>query len=73
MPHPLTLDTRGLSCPQPALQTSEAMQRMGKGSLEVLVDPGTAQDNVVRLAQRAGWSVTEEPQADGSLKLRLQK
>jgi TusA-related sulfurtransferase len=73
MPQPITLDTRGLSCPQPALQTSEALRRLGGGSLAVLVDPGTAQDNVARLARRAGWSVTEELQADGSLRLTLQK
>jgi hypothetical protein len=33
----------------------------------------TARDNVVRLAERAGWQVTEAEAPDGSLRLTLRK
>ncbi len=68
-----SVDTRGLSCPQPALQTSQALRGLAGGTVEVLVDSGTAQDNVTRVAERAGWRVTEASQADGSVKLTLRK
>ncbi len=67
------LDTRGLSCPQPALQAMQTLRPLVGGTVEVLVDPGTARDNVTRIAERAGWHVSEEEQGDGSLKLILRK
>jgi TusA-related sulfurtransferase len=73
MPKNTTVDTRGLSCPQPALQASQLLQQLALGTVEVLVDAGTAQDNVIRVAERAGWHVTEEAQVDGSVMLVLRK
>jgi tRNA 2-thiouridine synthesizing protein A len=73
MPKHTTVDTRGLSCPQPALQTHQTIHGLAGGTVEVLVDSGTARDNVTRVAERAGWRVGEEAQADGSLKLILRK
>ncbi len=73
MPNPVRLDTRGLSCPQPALQATQTLRPLAGGTVEVLVDPGTARDNVTRVAERAGWRVSEEEQGDGSLKLILWK
>jgi TusA-related sulfurtransferase len=68
-----TIDARGLSCPQPAMLTRQALQRMSSGSLEVLVDSGTSRDNVTRLAERAGWRVQIHEQPDGSFRLVLEK
>ena len=68
-----TLDVRGLSCPQPALQTKQTIRNMDSGTMEVLVDSQTSRDNVSRLAQKAGWAVTVEEQPDGSFKLILKK
>jgi TusA-related sulfurtransferase len=73
MANTVTLDTRGLSCPQPALQATHALRPLAGGTVEVFVDPGTARDNVTRIAERAGWRVTEEEQSDGSLRLILRK
>ncbi len=68
-----TLDVRGLSCPQPALQTKQTIKKMGSGTLEVLVDTQTSRDNVSRLAQKAGWDVTVEDPPEGGFKLILKK
>lgn len=68
-----TIDARGLSCPQPAMLTRQAMQKMDKGTVEVLVDSGTARENVSRLAKNAGWAVTIEDKPDGSFRIVLKK
>jgi len=68
-----TVDARGLSCPQPAMMARQAIQKMEKGSVEVLVDSGTARENVSRLAKSAGWTVTVEDQPDGSSRIMLKK
>lgn len=73
MPGIQRLDVRGLSCPQPALRTTEVLSRLTAGTLEVLLDAGTARDNVVRIAERAGWQIAEQDEPDGGLRLILRK
>lgn len=68
-----TVDTRGLSCPQPAMLTRQAIQKLDNGTLEVLVDSGAARENVSRLAKNAGWAVTMEEQPEGSCRIVLKK
>ncbi|NLV74094.1 MAG: SirA family protein [Chloroflexi bacterium] len=51
------IDTRGLSCPQPVLLVRKAIEA-GQKPLQVLTDSATARDNVRRLAERLGLSVT---------------
>ncbi len=66
------IDARGLSCPQPVLDTLAKIDSMGSGELEVLVDTEAAKENVSRAAQGKGWtvgSVTEE--GDGEYRLKL--
>jgi TusA-related sulfurtransferase len=56
------IDARGLSCPQPVLDTLAKIESMGSGKLEVMVDTEAAKENVSRSAQGKGWhveSVTE--------------
>jgi tRNA 2-thiouridine synthesizing protein A len=67
------IDARGLSCPQPALMTQQAIKKMDKGFIEVLVDSGTARENVSRLARSTGWSVDIKDQSDGSCRIVLKK
>ncbi len=45
------VDARGLSCPQPVVLTSKAIEA-GAESLEVLVDNEVSKENVLRLAKR---------------------
>jgi tRNA 2-thiouridine synthesizing protein A len=68
-----TVDARGLSCPQPVILTRQAINELSKGTVEVLVDSGTARDNVSRLGKKSGWSVKLEDQPDGSCRIVLQK
>ena len=67
------VDVRGLSCPQPALQTKQTIKKLNSGTVEVLVDSQTSCDNVSRLAQKAGWDVAVEEQPDGGFKLTLRR
>ena len=61
----MTLDVRGLSCPQPALLAKQALSKTDCGALEVLLDSATSRDNVSRIARKAGWSIKEEDIPDG--------
>lgn len=66
------IDARGLSCPQPVLLAKKAMDKLGKGTLEVIVDTVTSRENISRLARNAGFQVTVEEKA-GEFLLRLMK
>lgn len=60
------VDARGLSCPQPVMMTLEAIKRLGKGEIEILVDTDTSKENVMRLVQSQGWDVSGlEPDGTG--------
>ena len=67
------VDARGLSCPQPVMLASKAIKKLKKGAIEVLVDSGTAHDNVSRLGKNSGWAVTVEEQPEGSYRIVLKK
>ena len=67
------VDARGLSCPEPVLLTNKAISKLSGGTIEVLVDSGTARENVSRLAKSSGWSVIIDEQPDGSSKMVLNK
>ncbi len=60
-----TVDATGLSCPQPALMTRDALRRQEAGVVEVLVDTSTSRDNVVRVARSAGWEAKVAERAGG--------
>jgi len=45
------IDARGLSCPQPVVLTSKAIQG-GADDLEVLVDNEVSKENVLRIAKK---------------------
>ncbi len=53
-----TVDARGLSCPQPVILAKKALEE--NDEVVVLVDDGTAAENVKRLAANMGFSVQEE-------------
>ncbi len=52
-----TVDARGLSCPQPVLDTLAMIVKMGKGELLVMVDTEASKENVSRAVQAKGWQV----------------
>ncbi|GAB4402605.1 MAG: sulfurtransferase TusA family protein [Anaerolineales bacterium] len=67
----VTVDARGLSCPQPVMLAKQAIDK-GEFPIEVLVDTVTSRENVRRLAQRLGLKVQAEPSGDG-FKVTLDK
>ena len=66
------VDARGLSCPQPVLETKRAVEKSTGGEIEVLVDTATSRENVMRFARNAGWQPSFE-EADGYFRIALKK
>jgi selenium metabolism protein YedF len=58
----VTVDARGLACPQPVIETRNAMQQTDQ--VVTLVDSETSLTNVSRMAEKAGWQVKVVPQGD---------
>ncbi|MDW7972088.1 MAG: sulfurtransferase TusA family protein [Thermodesulfovibrio sp.] len=67
------VDARGLSCPEPVLLTFEAIKKIGKGEIEILVDTDTSRENVSRAAQSMGWQITNLEQKEGYYKVKIVK
>jgi len=67
-----TLDCRGMSCPQPVLETKKALEKSGPEGVLVLVDNPGSKENVRRFGESQGYQVdiTEEK---GAFRLRLKK
>jgi TusA-related sulfurtransferase len=65
------VDARGLSCPQPVLDTLAKIAAMGSGELEVLVDTEASKENVARAAQGKGWKVDSISEEGGEYRLKL--
>ena len=59
----ITVDARGLPCPQPVIQTRNAMVRGSR--VVTVVDNETAQRNVSRMAEKTGGKVDVEQREDG--------
>ena len=67
------VDARGLSCPQPVLETLEAIGRMGSGEIEVLVDTDASKENVTRAAAAKGWQLKDDSSEGDGFRLVLAK
>ena len=65
------VDARGLSCPEPGIQTKNAMAYK-EAQYEVLVDNVVAKENVSRFALHQGYQVQVEEQGDDFL-LKIKK
>lgn len=62
-----TIDARGLSCPQPVLETKRALDKAPAGDgrkFTVLVDTATSRENVIRFAVNAGWRAKAQAEGD---------
>jgi TusA-related sulfurtransferase len=68
-----TLDVRGLSCPEPAMLTREALIELGKGTLVVLTDSATSRNNIERTGKLAGWSVEITQDDEQTYRIKLTK
>lgn len=68
-----TVDTRGLSCPQPVLLFHQAITENAAEPLDVLVDNEASLENVTRAAVNKGWNVVAKDEGEGVFRLELRK
>ncbi|AEV27950.1 putative redox protein, regulator of disulfide bond formation [Sphaerochaeta pleomorpha str. Grapes] len=59
----LEIDARGLSCPQPVIETKKVLDRKIE-KVTVLVDNQAAYENVTRYAKAAKYEVAAEKDGD---------
>lgn len=67
------VDARGLSCPQPVLETLNVIKKLSSGKVTVLVDTETSKENVMRAAATAGWNVEDVSENEGAFQIILKK
>lgn len=67
------VDARGLSCPQPVLETRAALAAASSGQVDILVDTVTARENVSRFARSQGWQCETSQEEDGSYRVRARR
>ena len=65
MSESFVVDARGLSCPQPVIETRKALETHSGGPVEVLVDTVTSRENVARYGESHGWKAVKEETDDG--------
>ena len=68
----IVVNAKGLSCPQPVLETKKALSKIDSGRVEVLVDTATSRNNVSRFGENKGWKVSNE-EVEGGYKVILEK
>jgi tRNA 2-thiouridine synthesizing protein A len=61
----LTVDARGFSCPMPVLKTKRALESIGAGWVEVIVDEHVSVENIGRLVAHMGYSHQTEADENG--------
>lgn len=69
----LVVDARGLSCPQPVLETKAALEKSTGDCMEILVDTVTSRENVSRFARSRGWTPSWEENPEGHFKVILKR
>ncbi|MCG9966802.1 sulfurtransferase TusA family protein [Pelotomaculum terephthalicicum JT] len=60
-------DARGLACPEPVLMVKNEIDKIGGGTIKVLVNTVAAKENISRLAGNQKWSVSIAEEGDGWL------
>ncbi len=58
------VDARGLTCPQPVIETGKVLRELEKGTVITIVDNAAARDNVKRLAEGMGCAISIEKKGD---------
>ncbi len=69
----LTIDARGLSCPQPVLMARQAISGLTAGTVEILVDSVTSCENISRFAKTSGWNAITEHTPSGDYRVVLDR
>lgn len=68
-----TIDTRGLSCPQPVLMFLTAAKADEQGPFNVLVDNDASLENVSRAARNRGFTVSTTDEGEGITRIDIRK
>ncbi len=58
------IDARGLACPHPVMETEKMLRELARGTVVTIVDNAAARDNVKRLAEGIGCTVSIEEKGD---------
>jgi tRNA 2-thiouridine synthesizing protein A len=69
----IEVNAKGLACPQPVVMTKNALSEIEKGAVVVTVDSEVARDNVKRMAENEGCSVSVEDRGDAIYSLHIAK
>ncbi len=69
----LTVDARGLSCPQPVLETKKVLDEVAPSSLKVLVQGFTSRENVSRFARNRGYEVEVREKVGDEFEIALKR
>jgi tRNA 2-thiouridine synthesizing protein A len=68
-----TVDTRGLSCPQPVLMTLDEIKAGGADEIIVMVDNDASKENVSRAAKNRGWNIQDIRETEGEFHITIKK
>lgn len=68
-----TVDTRGLSCPQPVLMVLDEISKTSSSEFSVLTDSETSRENIGRAATGKGWSVAAVKEEGEEIEMTLKK
>lgn len=60
----LSVDARGLACPEPLMRAKSALNRASGKAVEVFVDSATSRDNILRMAGREGRVAAARAEGD---------
>lgn len=69
----ITIDTCGLSCPQPVLMFLTALKKDDNNEFDVLVDNDASRENVTRAAKNHGFTVDLENDSEDVVRLKIRK
>jgi TusA-related sulfurtransferase len=69
----VTVDARGLSCPQPVIMTLDEIKKGNEKEIIVLVDTETSRENVIRAAESQGCKVSEVSSEEEDYRISLIK
>lgn len=67
------VDTRGLSCPQPVIETKRAIEGSAADRFKILVDNVTSRENVSRFARNQGFAVEIQENGPNLFELNLMR